>query len=215
MDALLLDLDDTLVDDSAAIRRAFTAFLEAHRALLAGEEEDAALSRWWSVSGAHWRRFERGEVSFVDQRRARVRDFLRAEFSDLEADSAFEPYRLTYEDAWAQVPGCADFLGRTAHFPKVIVTNGEREQQLRKIEKCGISGHIVAVMTPMDCGHWKPSHGIFLAALAHLKVEPNRCLMIGDDLERDIRPATELGMKSFHVERGNPSRTLIHALDAT
>lgn len=214
MDALLLDLDDTLMDDRAATRSAFAAFLDSHRNLLDGETEEDSFVRWRAVSAAHWRRFERGELSFLDQRRARVRDFLRTQLTDPEADAAFEPYRVTYEDAWSLVPGCARFLERTAHLPKVIVTNGEREQQLRKIQKCGISDHIVAAMTPMDCGHWKPSHGIFLAALGQLNLEPNRCLMIGDDLERDIRPAKELGMDAFHVERNNPLRTLLHALDA-
>jgi putative hydrolase of the HAD superfamily len=215
VDALLLDLDDTLMDDRGAIRCAFAAFVDAHRTLLAGEDEEDALARWRAVSAVHWRRFERGEVSFIEQRRARVRDFLRAEFTDLDADAAFEPYRVTYEDAWSLVPACAPFLERTAHLPKVVVTNGEREQQLRKLQKCGILGRFVATVTPMDCGHWKPSHGIFQAALAHLKVAPSRCLMIGDDLERDILPAKELGMKTFHAERSNPLRTLLHALDAT
>ncbi len=135
--------------------------------------------------------------------------------ADSEADAAFEPYRLAYEDAWSPVSACAQFLEKTAHLPKVIVTNGEREQQLRKMLKCGISSHVIATVTPMDCGHWKPSHGMFLAALAHLKVAPGRCLMIGDDLERDIRPASELGMKTFYVEPNNPLRTLLQAIDAT
>lgn len=215
MEALLLDLDDTLVDDRAAIRCAFEAFFDAHRDRIGDGDEEAALARWWSVAATHWRRFEHGEVSFFEQRRARVREFLRAEFTDFEADAAFEPYRVAYEGAWRPVPACAQFLEKTARLPKVIVTNGERDQQLRKLAKCGISNHVLATVTPMDCGHWKPSHGIFLAALAVLDVEPSRCLMIGDDIARDIQPANELGIRAFHIEPNNPLRTLLHAIGAT
>ena len=215
MQALILDLDGTLLDDRAAIHAAFPAFVEAHRPLLGGESNSLGLERWYAISGRHWRRFELGEVSFLEQRRARVREFLRTPFTDQEADEAFEHYGQAYEAAWALVPSCAEFLERTVGVPKVVVTNGDRTQQHRKLKVGGLRQHLLAAITPEDCGFWKPHPAIFQAALAALGAEPSSCLMIGDDRATDIAPAQALGMRTFLVECGNPQRTLLHALGET
>lgn len=210
--AILIDLDDTLLDDRAATRHALLAFVAAHRQALPLEDEADAIARWRRIMAAHWTRHERGEISFVEQRRARVRDFLALELNDSAADAAFEPYRLAYESAWSPVPECAEFVRRTALLPKVIVTNGDRSQQLRKIEATGLAEHFLGVVTPEDCGQWKPNPMMFSAALAKLNVDPSACLMIGDDPVRDIEPARRLGMRTFCVATGHPDRSLLHAL---
>ena len=215
LQALVLDLDGTLLDDRAAIQAAFPAFLDAHRHLLSGESSEDALRRWYEVSGRHWRRFELGELSFAEQRRARAREFLQVPFNDLEADEAFEHYGRAYEAAWTLAPKCTEFLERTAGMPKVIVTNGERAQQLRKLKVGALEDHFLAIVTPEDCGHWKPHPAIFLAALAALNLEASSCLMIGDDPSKDLAPARAIGMETFLVECGNSNRTLLHALGET
>jgi putative hydrolase of the HAD superfamily len=215
MQALILDLDDTLLDDRAATRHALSAFVAFHRRALAGESDVESFARWRSLSAHHWQRFERGEISFLEQRRSRVCEFLRCSLSDLEADEAFEPYREAYESSWSLVPECDEFMRMTAAIPKVIITNGERGQQLRKVQASGLQAHVLGTITPMDCGHWKPHHGIFAAALSMLNCKPTHCLMIGDDPIRDIQPAQKLGMRTFLVEVGNPQRSLLQAIAAT
>jgi putative hydrolase of the HAD superfamily len=162
----------------------------------------------------HWRRFEEGQISFHDQRRARVREFLALPFSDIEADLAFEPYRAAYEASWSLVTECRLFLERTANIPKVIVTNGDKAQQMSKVRVTGLHQHVVGVVTPEDCGFWKPHYEIFLAALSLLRQSPEHCLMIGDDWVRDIQPALQLGMQCFQVESGNPVMGLSSAIES-
>jgi putative hydrolase of the HAD superfamily len=203
MQHLLIDLDDTLVDDRAATASAFAAFLDSHAAIVGRQDRGDLLERWRALSIHHWDRFARGEVTFLGQRRERVRDFLQADFSDAEADRAFEPYWSTYESSYSLFADVPAFLDRTRQLRKVIVTNGERPQQLRKLETTGLLAHVEKVVTPTDCGHWKPQAGIFGAALRALDVEPGSCMMIGDSLANDIEPAKALGMASFHVDRAN------------
>lgn len=212
MRGILLDLDDTLLDDRTATRVALSTFLSAHRLAWADESEAEALQRWRDIASVHWQRFEKGEISFHNQRRARVREFLRYSCSDAEADAAFEPYLIAYEASWSLVSDCQAFLESTKNIPKVIITNGERGQQLHKIQATGLDKHVIGVITPMDCGHWKPRPEIFLAALALLNLDPEQCLMIGDDPVRDIHPAKLLGMRCFQVEPGNPSKGLLSAI---
>jgi putative hydrolase of the HAD superfamily len=159
-------------------------------------------------------RHELGEVSFLEQRRLRVREFLGVGFSDAEADEALVPYVSAYEASWRLIPGVVEFLDRSAHIPKVIVTNGHREQQLRKLAATKLLSHVVAVVTPDDCGYWKPRHEVFLAGALQLEATPSRCIMIGDDPVRDIAPAQELGMACFLVERGRSHAAFEGALSA-
>lgn len=202
MRPILLDLDDTLVDDHRSTAAALGAFVETHRVSLDGRDVAALLQEWRAIFFRHWVRYERGEVSFLDQRRARVREFLGKELTDAEADQAFLPYLEAYEASWQLLPGVEEFLERSADIPKVILTNGDREQQLRKVAVTGLSSHVLAVITPEDSGYWKPNHGMFLAGAHCFGVAPSTCIMVGDDPIRDIAPARELGMTCFEVKRG-------------
>jgi putative hydrolase of the HAD superfamily len=210
MRGILLDLDDTLIDDRSSTHAALEAFLIAHQLDTAGREE--VLVTWRAIAARHWQRYEAGEVSFLEQRRCRVRDFLGRQLTDEEADEAFSPYASEYERSWKLLPGVAEFLERTRHIPKVIITNGERDQQLRKVRATGLSKHVAGVVTPSDCGHWKPHPSIFLAGLAMLGAMAAECLMVGDDEVRDIEPARKLGMRCFIVERGHEKRDIRHLI---
>jgi putative hydrolase of the HAD superfamily len=206
MRAILLDLDDTLLDDRSATRAALDAFLSFHQS--SSHSREQLLASWRSIAVRHWLRYETGEITFAEQRRCRVREFLARPLSDEEADAAFLPYRTAYEQSWRLLPGVPEFLDRTKHIPKVIITNGERDQQVRKVEATGLLHHVVGVVTPSDCGHWKPHPNIFLAGIAMLRVNAHECLMIGDDVTRDIEPARRLGMRCFLVEAGREDRNL-------
>ncbi len=48
----------------------------------------------------------------------------------------------------------------------------------------------------------KPSPDFFLAVCADLVVEPERCLMVGDDIESDIGGARNMGMRTALVQTG-------------
>jgi putative hydrolase of the HAD superfamily len=112
MDALLIDLDDTLLDERSAAAHAFSTFVEVHAAVLGEAAADTLQARWDSIAAHHWARFQRGEVSFQAQRRGRVRDFLQVQLSDREADHAFEPYWRQYEKSWSLFPDVPHFLAR-------------------------------------------------------------------------------------------------------
>jgi putative hydrolase of the HAD superfamily len=213
MRAILLDLDDTLLDDRGATVKGFAHFFSVCRQKCAYSDDEEALAAWRSVAARHWLRYEQGELSFQEQRRWRIRDFLGdARLSDADADAAFHLYQQVYEESCQLLPGVSEFLACTRSLPKVIITNGDRETQLRKIEAAGLSAHVGGVITPADCGYWKPSIGIFRAAIELLNVKPEECLMIGDDLRRDIEPAAALGMRRFHVQLGVPGRALLDAI---
>lgn len=194
--AIFLDLDDTLLDNRKATRVGFEAFLGANQKLVDQASHSDIFNAWKVVTRRHWRRHEANEISFEDQRRCRVREFLNISLSDNDADLAFEPYLNAYEAAWELLPGVLKFLSETRGIPKFIVTNGDRQQQLRKVSATGLSEYIDGVVTPVDCGYWKPQPEIFMHALKLAGVSATGCLMVGDQDDRDLAPARQLGMRS-------------------
>lgn len=207
---LLLDLDDTLLDDRGATRLALDELLAAHGLDLT--HRDAHLVSWRAIALRHWVRYEAGEIGYFEQRRCRIRDFLGRPLTDAEADDAVLPYVEGYERAWRLLPGVLEFLDATRALPKVVVTNGERGQQLRKMRATGLLDHMRGVVTPGDCGYYKPHPGIFATALEVLGLEAANCVMIGDDEARDIAPARALGMRFLHVAEGADLAQLYAAL---
>ena len=45
----------------------------------------------------------------------------------------------------------------------------------------------------------KPNPGFFEEIVSQLGVKAQDCLMVGDDVELDILPARELGIKTFYL----------------
>ena len=211
--ALLVDLDDTLIDDRGAMRAAVLRFRRKHGLLL--HEEDAAIvARWDGLTRALWRRQALGEFTLQEQRRIRLRNCFSLSLRDEEADALFGDYLAFYEEHWALVPEAAEFLRATAHLPRAIVTNGHRAQVRKKIDRLGLEPHFDAIVTPDDCGASKPDPRIFQHALQLLGVKAAQALMVGDDHEADIAPALALGMQAFHVVPGDVGRSIRHAVAA-
>jgi putative hydrolase of the HAD superfamily len=213
MRAIFLDLDDTLLDDRRASQIAFTALVSETLTRLPSQSTSELNENWREITKRHWQRYEFGEISFIEQRQLRFSEFLGAQFSQTECDQAIQRYIAQYESAWQLFPGVIQFLERTANIPKVIITNGQREQQVRKVQATGLMGHISGVVTPEDCGFWKPSAEIFLYAARMLNIEPSLCHMIGDDLIRDIAPARALGMVTHHISNQSGANGLFSTIE--
>lgn len=199
--ALLLDLDGTLLDDEVALAAASATFYDVHRERLSDASFDAFLRRWRELSGRHWKRFMAGELDFAGQRRERVREVLRAELSDAEADAVFAPHDEAYQKAWCCYADVTAFLAATRSLKKIAVTNGDREQQRSKMAATGLLAHVSELVTPADARAWKPDPAIFSHALQRLGVTPAEAAMVGDDYEKDIAPAAKLGLRTVWIKR--------------
>ncbi|GAH33746.1 unnamed protein product [marine sediment metagenome] len=59
------------------------------------------------------------------------------------------------------------------------------------------------IFTPRETKFLKPDPRAFLAVLEKLKIKPEETLMVGDELERDLMPAKNLGMETILIDRGD------------
>jgi len=59
------------------------------------------------------------------------------------------------------------------------------------------------IFTPKEAGVKKPHPKMFLTVLEKLKVGAKKVLMVGDDIERDMVPAQNVGMDTVLIDRDN------------
>ena len=98
---VLFDIDATLVDHDAAFRVGGEALYRASSCALG---KDAFLARW---SAAHRRSFDRflnGELTYDEQRRARMLDTFGADLPEDDIERLFAIYLAAYENAWTLFP---------------------------------------------------------------------------------------------------------------
>jgi len=82
-----------------------------------------------------------------------------------------------------------------------LLTNGSPDLQRRKIEGAGIGEYFDGIVVSGEVGIGKPDARVFEMLLSRLKVAPESALMIGDSLESDIQGAHAVGMKAAWVNR--------------
>jgi HAD superfamily hydrolase (TIGR01509 family) len=80
----------------------------------------------------------------------------------------------------APLPGLTAFLDRLNGVPKAVATSARRTSAMRMLDELGLTAAFDAVVTADDITHGKPHPEIFLTAAAKLVVAPERCLAFED-----------------------------------
>ena len=211
IEAVLFDLDDTLVDARGSWR---AGFAEAIAALHARSPALQQLGSPTAIYDQHFRRY--GEeahraAGFGEwQARFTVEAFERLVTEHLAPDGelaaqllaaylAAVPSHLTlYPDAEPLL----ELLG--ARYPLGLVSNGPSELQRPKIEKFSLERHFEVVVVSGELGVRKPDPAIFAIALEALGVSPQRAVFIGDNPTDDIGGAhAPPGLPAIWVNRGD------------
>lgn len=196
IDAVLFDLDDTLLDRDAAIR----LFAERLAARYADDLDQESADRLL-LSFPEW-----------DQRGFRPRDAVYRDLVDRLSWRHSPPALEDFQHFWVSVfPECAvpmaglDEVLTALHcngFPIGIVTNSTPRLQYPKIDRLEIRPLLSAVLISAEIGIEKPDPRIFQIACQHLDRRPDRTLFVGDHPTLDIRGAKEAGLSAAWMTRG-------------
>ncbi len=127
---ICFDLDDTLLDHGGAEEAAAQHFGEVFEERLS-EFGKAFVRVWRATAERHMAVFLRGEISFQEQRRRRVRELLSTDLTEGEADALFRVYLEAYEANWRLFADVEDGLAVLGAHRLGIITNGSRAQQLK------------------------------------------------------------------------------------
>jgi putative hydrolase of the HAD superfamily len=82
-----------------------------------------------------------------------------------------------------------------------ILTNGAPDLQRQKIERSGLAHYFDAIVVSGEVGVGKPQPAVFNAVLEQLAVPVHTTLMVGDSLERDMLGASRVGLKGIWINR--------------
>ncbi|HEX5502742.1 MAG TPA: HAD family hydrolase [Thermomicrobiales bacterium] len=229
--AVLFDLDDTLVADAAATEAAFlaacapararhgldpatlTAAVRRHarrlwqaaptsgycraigissteglRAGFAGDDPHLAALRAWAPT-------YRDEAWSAALAGCGVRDAALAE----ELATAFIAERGARHWVFEDVAPALGALGRTHRL--ALVTNGAPDLQRAKFAGAGLAQFFDAVVVSGEIGAGKPDARPFAVALAALRADPARAVMVGDSPDRDLAGARNAGIAGIWIDR--------------
>ena len=203
---VLFDIDDTLLDHRAAERAGASAL---HRLVGAAAPLDAFLAAWSVALDRHFSRYLAAEISFHEQRWARVREVVDATLSDREAERVYADYLSAYEGAWSLFPDVLPCLDRLAGQRLGIISNGQGAQQRRKLARTDIADRFESIVISEECGWAKPSKEIFLHACRLIGASPRDAVYVGDRYDVDAEGARQAGMAGIWLDRRR-SRTTDH-----
>ncbi|MER6578794.1 HAD family hydrolase [Nonomuraea sp. NPDC001023] len=197
---ILFDLDGTLLDHRGAADAAITAWASELAPGHPRLPEVAAL--WAALEIPHLAAWQAGECSWQEQRRRRVRALCRELSVEAPADleAAFASYADHYRRGWAAYPDVAPALAELRGYPLGVLTNGSQGVQEAKIRALGLD---VGPVLTGEClgGHFKPSAACYAAAARALGLPPGQVLLVGDDLDNDVRGPAAAGMPSVWIDR--------------
>jgi putative hydrolase of the HAD superfamily len=186
--AIIFDLDDTILDNEplveGQVRQAISVMIE--RGFRADLEE--AVKKIIEII--------RGDV-----RLDKFREL--AKYYDHEDDEIVEAGKHKYKTANIEnlrcFPGTRDVLDElNGKFKLVLLTQGNPEQQQKKIDMLDIREYFDFAFTPEDEG----KREALKDALEVLELNPNEILVVGDRIDVEIAFGNDMGMKTVRLLKG-------------
>jgi putative hydrolase of the HAD superfamily len=212
--ALLFDLDDTIVRESAGGEDLWAEMCDAFAAR-AGVSPAALHAAVLSARDWFWgdgAREKRGRLAMPWARRAVAEEaFRRLGLRNLaDAHALGDAFTRTRSERMQFFAGARETLQelRARGHQLALITNGGAEFQREKIERFCLAPLFDVVLVEGEIGFGKPDPRIFARALRALGAEPRDALMTGNDLHSDVLGAKRAGVRAAwvdHSRAGVPS----------
>jgi putative hydrolase of the HAD superfamily len=203
--ALLLDLDDTLLDYSGGV----DACWEAACATAAGELAQAPLvAALAEARRAFWSDPEHNRRERVHMVRAwtciATLALERCGGDQRLGAAIAEAFAARRRSVMALFPDALQVLTtlRERGTPLGLVTNGDAREQRAKIERHDLARFFDAIVIEGEFGAGKPDAAVYRTALSGLGVAPGpEVWMVGDHLEFDVAGPQRLGLRAAWLDR--------------
>jgi putative hydrolase of the HAD superfamily len=194
--ALLFDLDNTLMDRDQTFRSFSTQFVQELLGHL-DENEAARVVEDMIIRDADGYRDKDGFFAELSE----VLPWQKA----LSAAEIRTYYDETYIHHGAIMKHAAQTLEycRDRGYPLGLVTNGSREIQYGKIDLLGLRGYFRTIVISGEVGISKPDPQIYRLALERLGSAADQTLFIGDHPVNDIWGAARAGMDTIWLKRNH------------
>ncbi|MCQ1537619.1 HAD family hydrolase [Methanocalculus taiwanensis] len=189
-DAVLFDLDNTLVDFISAKQKACVAVIDE----LGCGDPDILFSY-----------FLRKRHGFEDY--ANIFDYLSdmeitGSATYLKACTIYEDVKLSNIQPYVGIEEALDAF-QSKGMRLGVVTDADSVQAEKRLKQANLREYFDVVISPDISGRRKPDPDSFLMALDSLRSNPLHAIHVGDSIRRDIEPAKRLGMCTIHAAYGD------------
>jgi putative hydrolase of the HAD superfamily len=205
--AVLLDLDDTILDDSSTVESCWRDACVTHRAHFPGFDPDELYQAIRKTGEWFWSDPERHRIGRLDLDVARAEVVrLALAQADIADDGLADRIAATYSRSRHvnihPLPDAIDTVrwlrGRGCKL--ALLTNGAGGAQRRKIERFDLAELFDCILVEGEVGFGKPDERIYRRALQELAVDPAEAWMVGDHLEFDVAAPQQLGLFTVWID---------------
>jgi putative hydrolase of the HAD superfamily len=206
--AVLLDLDDTILDDSGHSVRCWAEACTLHAAALDGLDPTVLLEAIDRVRTWYWSDAERHRVGRLDLLAA-YREVVRMACDEVglarssAADAIAAHYRARRDEEIRPFPDAVETVRwmRDAGCRLALLTNGAGGPQRSKIERFDLEDLFDTIPIEGELGFGKPDPRVYERALGDLGVEPADAWMVGDNPEWDVAAPKRQGIFGIWLDR--------------
>lgn len=206
IEAVLFDLDDTILNSRTAQINAILEFKAKHKVFQSINDEEF-INKWDIIMKAKYEKYLKGEITFQELRKERIKTMFSVydiRITDSEAEKIFDSYQEIYEKNWKTFDDAEEVLDELkAKYKLAIVSNGNSMQQRKKIRLTGLDKYFTNIFISSEVGYVKPQKEIFLKACEAINVKPENTVMIGDKYKVDIEGSIKAGLNAIWVNRKN------------
>ena len=199
-----LDLDNTLFDHRGAAAAGLSSLLRQRGWVYEGEPD---LERvWQQIEQIYFSEYVAGNLTLAEHRRERMREFLltaNLHVDGADLDGLFADYLEEYSNSWVAYSDALPALEalQESGYVLAVLTNGQQEQQERKLAKMGLSHYFKSVLAIGKVDYPKPDARAFLQMCASLECKPEEVVYVGDDPQVDAVAATRAGLHGVWLNR--------------
>ena len=205
--AVLLDVDDTLLDFVACSRFAMLAAAEEFSVTF----PDNYYQVFHRINTGLWHRIEAGDLTMEGLREVRWQTIFRELGIDADGPAFEDRFKHNLNLSAEPVAGAAELLRylRGRGYVLAAASNGPYGQQVRRLRSAGMLDSFRFLFISEQVGASKPSAAFFDRCFRDMApIRPEETVMIGDSLTADIRGAADYGLRTcwFNIrgEAGTP-----------
>ncbi len=198
MRALLLDLDDTLLDFHAAERYALSQTLTAFHIPVSEE----VLQTYSSLNRTLWQSMEAGKIPKETLLKTRFSAFLDLIGVQAEGECMGKEYERWLSGCTFTVAGVFDTLDvLKKQYALYVVSNGTSRVQRKRMAESGLLPYFDGIFLSEEVGYAKPDARYFESVFASIPYQKGETLLVGDSLSADVAGANNCGIRSVWINR--------------
>lgn len=204
---LFVDFDDTLYDTHGNAEIALRETFDTYKLAQYFEEPKTFYDTYWAANIDLWTRYSKEEITrdylIVERFRRPLSEGRGLDVTEqmcLEMNDVFLDYCSNKSGVVEGAHELMDYL-RAKGYRMHMTSNGFHEVQYKKLAACGLREYFDSIILSEDAGANKPSKAFFDYAFSKTGANPETTMMIGDNMQTDIKGAMAAGLDTILFNR--------------